>query len=230
MYVGYNLMHMPSDEQRIPIFPLSGVVLFPYTRQLLHIFEPRYRQLTEDALSGDGTFGMILPRSSEQDPDAPAPLHRIGCLGRIEASRRLPDGRFVLLLEGRSRFEVVRELPTTKLYREVVGRLLPEVEFQDLEPSAQAPLIQAREQLESKLLEIAESLPADATEAVSERLHDLDPIALTHSLAFGLDCEAIDKQSLLEAPDPLARCQQLIELLEFHRAAARLPDTPRTLN
>jgi len=219
---------MSNDELTIPVFPLGGVVLFPHTRQLLHIFEPRYRQLTEDALEGNQSFGMVLPRDS--DSDGPPALHRIGCLGSISASRRLPDGRFVILLEGRTRFEVLGEVAGPKLYREVRARLLPEPDFEALDIPSREHLLAARSELEAKLLELSEGVVPDAAETLADRMRQLDPIALTHTLAFSLDCPPIEKQSLLEADTPHERCRRLLELLEFHRIESQLPDSPRTLN
>ena len=87
-----------------PIFPLPGMVLFPGTYLPLHIFEPRYRAMTEAALAGDQVIGMILIRGDEDAMQRRAPIFNIGCAGRIVESERLPDGRFNLLLHGARRF------------------------------------------------------------------------------------------------------------------------------
>ena len=65
--------------QRLSIFPLPGVLLFPRSQLPLHIFEPRYRAMVSDALARDRRIAMIQPRQS-----GPAPgLFDVGCIGRI---------------------------------------------------------------------------------------------------------------------------------------------------
>ncbi len=94
----------------IAVFPLPGVVLFPGAVLPLHIFEPRYRAMTREALSSGGEIAMALLRPGlRSDPGAsgPAPVHEIGCAGRMQNVQPLPDGRFLFELQGttRVRFE-----------------------------------------------------------------------------------------------------------------------------
>ena len=63
-------MNQDPVPSRFPIFPLPNVVLFPEVLQPLHIFEPRYRRMTEDALEGDRVIGMVLLRE-EAEPSTP---------------------------------------------------------------------------------------------------------------------------------------------------------------
>jgi len=236
---------MSLDEIRTPIFPLAGLVLFPDTQQVLHIFEPRYRQMTEDALAGAKTIGMVLPREesprAQQDAPSdgptrggtdgePADLYPTGCLGRIAAWNKLPDGRFLIMLHGQERFRILREEATDRLYRVVVARRLPEPAFDALPLEAQAALREARAELETRLAELAQGLDAETASALRERMASLDPIQLTHALAAGFEYPPLEKLALLEIADPLERCRQLVMLLDFHRAEARLPDTPRVVN
>src|SRR5215471_18460248 len=102
----------------IPLFPLPNVVLFPQVMLPLHIFEPRYRQLTVDALAGDRLIGMVLLRPGwESDYEGRPALYQTGCLGRILAEQRLDDGRFNILLRGITRVRLVVEIEHDKLYR-----------------------------------------------------------------------------------------------------------------
>ena len=82
------------------LFPLAGVVLFPHSVLPLHIFEPRYRQMTADALASDNLITIVQPRVPDEDsPDRP-PLESVACLGKIVKHERLLDGRFNFLLLG----------------------------------------------------------------------------------------------------------------------------------
>src|SRR5436190_18834387 len=85
----------------IPIFPLPATVLFPSVFLPLHIFEPRYRQMVNDALAGDRTIGMVLLKAGfETDYEGKPPVYHTGCSGLITHVERMDDGRFNLILRG----------------------------------------------------------------------------------------------------------------------------------
>ena len=97
--------------RRLPLFPLPDVVLLPGTLLPLHVFEPRYRAMVADALSGERTIGMtMLVPGADATADAPL-IHPVGTAGEIVESEALPDGRFNILLEARFRFRVIDEDP-----------------------------------------------------------------------------------------------------------------------
>jgi uncharacterized protein len=220
-----------SGTVRIPIFPLGNVVLFPDARQLLHIFEPRYREMVEDALEGEQQIGMVLLRETEADDvPEPPPVYEVGCIGRIVSSRKLPDGRFLILLEGVCRFRIREEEPTDKSYRIVLAELLREPSFDDMSPLEQRELESTRQELESKLMDLTRATHPESVKALLERTQQLDPVQLAHAVAFGLDCSPVEKQGLLEASGPLERCRQVVGSLEFRQAEALLPETSRTVN
>src|SRR5205814_1912054 len=102
----------------VRLFPLPNVVLYPQVVQPLHIFEPRYRQMTVDALATDRFITMCLLRPGwEEDYQGKPPVHPIACLGRIVSDQRLPDGRFNLLLRGMCRVRLIEELVSPTAYR-----------------------------------------------------------------------------------------------------------------
>ncbi|MCZ6863272.1 MAG: LON peptidase substrate-binding domain-containing protein [Alphaproteobacteria bacterium] len=116
----------PNDirqlPREVPIFPLSGAVLLPRAHLPLHIFEPRYLAMIEDASAGDGVIGMIQPRQTErQEPDDTPEIYGAGCLGRIVETQRNEDGRKLITLLGLCRFDVVGELPPARGYRRVTA-------------------------------------------------------------------------------------------------------------
>src|SRR5271166_4788446 len=92
----------------VRLFPLPNLVLFPHVMQPLHIFEPRYRQLTADALAADRLITLALLRPGwEADYDGKPAIHPVACIGRVVAEQRLDDGRFNILLRGLSRLRVL---------------------------------------------------------------------------------------------------------------------------
>ena len=110
-------MFVASDLPRtLPIFPLPGALLLPRARLPLHIFEPRYLSMLDDALkTTDRLIGMIQPR--EGKTTGKSSLHAIGCAGRVTGFSETEDGRYMITLAGISRFRVVKEVEGFHPYR-----------------------------------------------------------------------------------------------------------------
>ena len=118
---------MAENRPDLPIFPLPNVVLFPRVRTPLHIFEPRYRQMTEAALAAEQQIVMAVIRPQFADDAAgDPPIFDIACAGVIVESQRFPDGRFHILLHGTERVRILAEgrRPAGQLYRSAPVRSL----------------------------------------------------------------------------------------------------------
>lgn len=110
----------PADlPKSVPLFPLSGALLLPFSHRPLNIFEPRYIDMIDAALRGDRLIGLIQPEdTSEESPKGRAPLQRVGCLGRLTHFEENGDGRYFVILEGVTRFRLVHELTVETPYRQ----------------------------------------------------------------------------------------------------------------
>ena len=111
----------PADlPQQIAVFPLRRAILLPRALLPLNIFEPRYLQMVEDAMSTSRVLGMVQPEGSD-DEESPAgravALRRVGCAGRITGYQELDDGRLNITLKGIARFAITEEVPLEKPYR-----------------------------------------------------------------------------------------------------------------
>ena len=102
----------------ISIFPLSNFIIFPGTSVPLNIFEPRYIEMINDSMKTNKMIGLIQPKknkiNSSQD------LYEVGCLGKITSFEETSDGRYLITLNGLSRFKIVNEINNAKKYREYV--------------------------------------------------------------------------------------------------------------
>ena len=103
---------MNNLPNKIPIFPLSGVIYFPKTNLPLNIFEQRYLDLVNDAYEKDKFMGMVQSKRERNE------VYSIGCLGKISDYEKSNDGRILINLTGISRFKILKELSNDKLYRE----------------------------------------------------------------------------------------------------------------
>ena len=108
---------MKNLPKILPIFPLSNFIIFPKTTVPLNIFEPRYIDMINDSMMSDKLIGLIQPKKASDDLVSPD-LHNIGCLGKITSFKETEDGRYLIELKGLIRFEVKKEIETTKKYRE----------------------------------------------------------------------------------------------------------------
>ena len=100
----------------LPVFPLSNFIFFPKTSAPLNIFEPRYIQMINDSIKTNRLIGMAQPKgiSNSKKPE----LFKVGCLGKITSFNETDDGRYVIVLNGVNRFNIVEEIDRGKPYRE----------------------------------------------------------------------------------------------------------------
>jgi Lon protease-like protein len=205
-------------SEEIPIFPLPQVVLFPELRCPLHIFEPRYRELTQAALDGERRIGMVTVRPEHAaDLAGNPPIYAVGCEGRIIDSTRHPDGRFDILLLGTRRFRVVEEAPR------IAGRLYRVARVEGLadgvQPADAAELGALRETALAKLGLLLEQASGGQQRFDPSVLDDADDQTAVNALCQILDLHPVEKQSLLEEDRLLERLERLDGLLDFRLAA-----------
>ena len=115
---------MNNFPKIISVFPLSNFIIFPNTTVPLNIFEPRYLDMVNDSMKSDKLIGMIQPKNSKDENNVPK-LHHVGCLGKIISFRETEDGRYLIEIKGKIRFQIINEINTGKKYRSV------EVDYND---------------------------------------------------------------------------------------------------
>ena len=100
---------------KLAVFPLSNFIIFPKTTVPLNIFEPRYIQMIDEAMSGDRIIGIVQPKKTG---DLKKPnLYNVGCAGKITSFNETEDGRYLIILNGICRFKIMSEEENDKLYR-----------------------------------------------------------------------------------------------------------------
>jgi uncharacterized protein len=209
----------------LPVFPLAGVLLLPRATLPLNIFEPRYLQLFDDALSGARLVGIIQPArqvvEGDESPQGKAvALRTVGCVGRMSAYQELDDGRLVVQLTGVARFTVTSENDTPRLYRSltvdytrfaedtVVGHGADEVDRDGL------------------LAGFKRFLEARDMKADWDSIRRAPNEQLVNALSIMSPYGPEEKQALLEAGDLKTRASLLVALAEMelaagHRGAAK---------
>lgn len=186
---------------RLPIFPLAGAILFPGLQLPLHIFEPRYRELVGSALARDRRIGMIQPQAAEEG----APLFAVGCVGKIGEVQALEDGRYNIVLEGEARFRVLRELAVATPFRQVEAELMEDGGLEVLSSAERAGFEREARHFADRQ---GYSVDWDSVER-------LDDVSLINGVSQIAPFDAAAKQALLEAADLRARCELLVQLMQF---------------
>jgi Lon protease-like protein len=199
-----------SFSGKARIFPLPNLVLFPHVMQPMHIFEPRYRDMFEDALAGDRLVVMaLLAPGWERDYEGRPPFYPAGCLGRIVTYCRLADGTYNMLLLGLRRVKLIHELPFRRLFREARVEI-----HEDIYPPRKTEHYNLlRTRLRKAFLRILPFLP-EAQEQLDQLLDADVPLGmLADIIGYMLDIDLEKKQSLLTEIDVYRRSELLLKYL-----------------
>jgi uncharacterized protein len=217
--MGWTYNKLADLPQTLDVFPLTGALLLPRGQWTFNVFEPRYLELIDAALSGTRLIGMIQPTQNEEKFLKPQ-LAAIGSAGRITGYEETPDGRYIVTLTGICRFRIVEELTTETPYRRVTPDFAPFLG--DLQPVNEAGF--PREQL---LAVLKDYLVRNDLKADWKNIFAAPPETLVNALAMLCPFEANEKQALLEAPSWDERVDTLIALMEMANAG---PQGPQSVN
>ena len=197
----------------ISVFPLPGALLLPRGRLPLNIFEPRYLAMVDEALKTDHRLiGMIQPRCNDNRDAEPA-LYDIGCAGRIVTFSETDDGRYLIALEGVSRFQVTDELEGFQPFRRVQADWAP-FRLDRKRPAKDDPDFDK----ESFLELVGAYFQARSLDTDWDALGKADEETIVNALCMMCPFGAQEKQALLEAEDLSARREVLATLLRIDAA------------
>ena len=200
---------MNNLPNQIPIFPLSNFIIFPKTTVPLNIFEPRYIQMIDDSMKSHRMIGMVQPKKigNTKKPD----LYNIGCIGKITSFNETDDGRYLIVINGISRYKIIEEIFTNKLYRQCnvsykefendIKKKEEEIKFSDLE-------------LVFKNLKSIFEKQGYMIDWKNLEKQSLDQTINTLSMASPFSLE--EKQILLESKDLTSRKENLENILKTY--------------
>lgn len=203
-----------SLPAQLPLFPLTGAVIFPNGQLPLNIFEPRYVSMVMDSLSSHRLIGMVQPKEitesdddSAEDSEHNPQLYSTGCAGRIVSFSETRDDRLLVVLSGVCRFDIVSEFSSEKEYR------LAEVEWKRFS----SDLIHEEIQIDQGRL-LASARRFIESKNLSVDWNALDQLAmpeLVDTLASSLPFSPEEKQGLVEAVVIHDRLELLTALCDF---------------
>ncbi|ODT53173.1 MAG: peptidase S16 [Methylobacterium sp. SCN 67-24] len=204
----------PADLPAIiPLFPLSGALLLPFSHRPLNIFEPRYIDMVDAALGGERLIGLIQPQdTNEESPKGRAPLQSIGCVGRLTHFEESGDGRYFIILEGLVRFRLLKELSVDTAYRQ------GEITADDFAPDFTRDFGEEavdRARFVKMMRDYAEFANIELN---WEEIENTGTADLVNFCCMVSPHGAAEKQALLEAPSLEARAETLIAMTEYEMA------------
>ena len=190
---------LPSS---IPIFPLDNVLLLPFGKLPLNIFEERYINMTLDSLKSHRMIGIIQPKNNNNE------LFQMGCIGKITSYIETPDYRLVLNLEGVCRFVLKeRNLNAKGYYQASVDCNDFIKDLNNMEPRID------RENLIQKYTNFFKMKKLDIDKDV---LSETSNLQLLSTLAMLAPFNKIDKQAILESPDISSRINTINSILDLN--------------
>ena len=192
----------------IPVFPLSNFILFPKTSVPLNIFEPRYLDMVKDSMETNKLIGLIQPKQKKNTDKFD--LYEVGCLGKISNFEKV-DGRYLIDLNGLTRFKIIKEIKTDKTYRQC------EVTFDDFSDDLQ---IEKKELKFSDLELIFKDLKTLFEKKGYiinwKSLEKQDLNETINALAMASPFSLEEKQILLESQDLENRKNKIAEILNTY--------------
>ena len=218
----HNLPAVEFDEASFSglarLFPLPGVSLFPGIVLPLHVFEERYLALVDDALDSDGLIAMaVLKPGWEPDYSGRPPIEEAACLGKIVTYHKLADGRYNLFLAGLHRTRVLGEVEPPEAFRRARVELTHEPDLDD----QNTEVASTRERLTAAF---EASLPWEEAPPVLQQVFRSGASLgmLADLAAYALPVDDSLKRKMLAEPDPLARANHMLRLLESEGGASGL--------
>jgi ATP-dependent Lon protease len=212
----WDAEQLTFDETRFSgiarLFPLPDLVMFPNVIQPLHIFEPRYREMLNDALDSDGLIAMsVLAPGWEADYEGRPELLPQVCLGKVVTHQRLHDGRYNIMLLGSRRARLLAEMPSNRPFRQAEIELIDDVQSTCGEANRAEIQIELTARFQ-KALPLSEGLKTQG--AVHDLLtSDLPLGVLTDLVSFALPLDQRLKCELLAEANVDRRARMLLRAL-----------------
>jgi len=184
---------------KFPVFPLNGAILFPKTNLPLNIFEERYVQMVDYALSNNRLVGMIQKKENKE-------LFSIGCLGKITNFTETSDGRYQINLEGLNRFKIKKIIQTKYKFIIIDGENL----------NYNSNFTKEITSLTQKLLSSFKNyLTVKKIKFNTSEFENLDALSLAKIICVISPLDYLTKQMLLEFDTSDDLCENLLSVLEI---------------
>ncbi|NPV68583.1 MAG: endopeptidase La [Anaerolineae bacterium] len=199
-----------SDElnlpETLPILPLRGVVMYPYTAIPLTVGQPRSIRLIDDVASKERLIGLVAAHDPENEQPGPGEIYDIGTVAMVHRLFRAPDGTIRLLVQGLARIKIEEYVATEPYLVARVSRYPEQVE-KTLEVEA------LTRNVVDQFSHLAELVPSIPAELISSTLNMDDPLQIAYAIATYIRINLEESQQLLEIDDIATKLRRLMAIL-----------------
>lgn len=199
-------LDLPSS---LPIFPLPGALLLPNSKLPLHIFEPKYLAMFDEALQNSSRLIGILQTKQSSTETNDDNLYDIGCAGRICNFSETDDGRYMITLSGISRFRII------KLVESFSPFIKAEVDWNDFCEDREKTMIDHDFDRDSFFTLLKKYFSVKGLKTDWESLREADEEIIINSLSMLCPFDVEEKQALLESRNLMERRKMINTLMEF---------------
>ena len=192
-----NFLVLCFHKMNFPVFPLNGAVLFPNTNLPLNIFEERYIDMVDYALSKDRMIGMIQKNTNDE-------FFNIGCTGKITSFLETEDGKYQINLQGLNRFFFKKIIENDYKFITIEAEMIKS-----------SNVVRNNQELNKKLLSIFKKFLEE--KKLNFNISDFDnlnSISLSKIITIISPLDFLIKQMLLETNEN-DLCKKLISVLEI---------------
>ena len=199
-----NLFKVSSKNipNNLPLFPLENVLLLPFGKLPLNIFEERYINMVLDSLQSHRMIGIIQPKNNNNE------LFMMGCIGKITSYIETQDYRLVLNLEGICRFILKeRNLTSKGYYQGVIETNNYLDDLNEIEPMLDRKILIKKYTNFFKIKKLAID---------QQILAETSNLQLLSTLAMLAPFNKIDKQAILESPNVKERIDTINSILDLN--------------
>ena len=198
--------------ERLPLFPLAGALMLPRGQMPLNVFEPRYLDMVDAALSGNRVIGMIQPVDDPSGDDTKTDLFPVGCAGRLTQFVEAEGDRYIITLTGLCRFRLVEELVCETGFRQA------RVSYADFADDFEARKGEEAVDRADLLRALKAYVAAEDLEINWREVNAAPTEALVNALSMMCPFGSREKQALLEAHDLSSRAAILVAMTEIELA------------
>ncbi|GAB4571970.1 MAG: endopeptidase La [Anaerolineae bacterium] len=192
--------------EELPILPLRGVVMYPYTAIPLTVGQPRSIRLIDDVAGKERLIGLVAAHDPENEEPGPDEIYTVGTVAAVHRLFRAPDGTIRLLVQGLARIKI-EEYTATEPYLKARVRRHKETVVENIEVEALSRNIV---ELFTRLAELVPSIPA---ELISSTLNMDDPLQMVYAIATYIRIDLKESQELLEIDDITTKLRRLMTIL-----------------
>src|SRR5579863_4648529 len=210
-----------SEIKTLPVLPLRDIVVFPEGVAPLFVGRDKSVRALEEVMRGDKQILLATQRDRDQDDPAPKDIYDVGVVANVLQLLKLPDGTVKVLVEGRSRAQVVAFTAQAEFYE---ANIAPIVEEGGEPHEAEALSRAVIEQFEN-YVKLNKKVPPEAQASIPQIT---DPGALADNIAAHLAVKITDRQQLLEIFNVVKRLEKVFALMEGEISVLQVEKKIRT--